>query len=54
MPNTGLAIALQPAAHSAGTVESATRNAQQVALRCPIILKAEAGQQNVAIAEGSA
>src|SRR5258707_1092984 len=53
MPNTGLAIALQPAERiQLEQWESAHGTPQQVALRCRIILKAEAGQQNVAIGEG--
>src|SRR5258705_12316107 len=53
MPNTGLAIALQPAERiQLEQWESAHGTPQQVALRCRIILKAEAGQQNVAIAQG--
>src|SRR5260370_40544543 len=53
MPNTGLAIELQPAERiQLEQWESAHGTPQQVALRCRIILKAEAGQQNVAIAEG--
>src|SRR6266513_6139608 len=53
MPNTGLAIALQSAErHQLEHWESAHGTPPQVALRCRIILKAEAGQQNVAIAEG--
>src|SRR2546423_5432083 len=53
MPNTGLAIALQPAERAQlKQWESALGTPRQVALRCRIILKAEAGQQNVAIAEG--
>src|SRR5260370_5878727 len=53
MPNTGLAIALQPAERiQLEQWESAHGTPQQVALRCWIILKAEAGQKNVAIAEG--
>src|SRR6266481_5514267 len=53
MPNTGLAITLQPAERiQLEQWESAHGTPQQVALRCRIILKAEAGQQNVAIAEG--
>src|SRR5258708_35701246 len=53
MPNTGLAIALQPAERiQLEQWESAHGTPQQVALRCRIILKAEAGQPNVAIAEG--
>src|SRR6266576_95868 len=53
MPNTGLAIALQPAERiQLEQWESAHGTPPQVALRCRIILKAVAGQQNVAIAEG--
>src|SRR5216683_6105604 len=53
MPNTGLAIELQPAERiQLEQWESAHGTPQQVALRCRIILKAEAGQQNVAIAAG--
>ena len=53
MPNTGLAIALQPAERIQLELwESVHGTPQQVALRCRIILEAEAGQQNVAIAEG--
>ena len=52
MPNTGLAIELQPAERAQlEQWESAHGTPQQVALRCRIILKAVAGQQNVAIAE---
>ena len=53
MPNTGLAIELQPAERTQlEQWESAHGTPQQVALRCRIILRAVAGQQNVAIAEG--
>src|SRR5438128_8521925 len=53
MPNTGLAIELQPAERTQlEQWESAHGTTQQVALRCRIILRAVAGQQNVAIAEG--
>jgi transposase len=53
MPNTGLAIELQPAERlQLEPLESAHGTPQQVALRCRIILRAVAGQQNVAIAEG--
>ena len=53
MPNTGLAIELQPAERAQlEQWESAQGTPQQVALRCRIILRAVAGQQNVAIAEG--
>src|SRR5207253_3076352 len=53
MPNTGLAIELQPAERTQlEQWESAHGAPQQVALRCRIILRAVAGQQNVAIAEG--
>src|SRR6202171_1766605 len=53
MPNTGLEIALQPAERiQLEQWESAHGTPQQVALRCRIILRAVAGQQNVAIAEG--
>src|SRR5213596_4159367 len=53
MPNTGLAIELQPAERTQlEQWESAHGTPQQVALRCRIILGAVAGQQNVAIAEG--
>src|SRR5204862_7325588 len=53
MSNTGLAIELQPAERTQlEQWESAHGTTQQVALRCRIILRAVAGQQNVAIAEG--
>src|SRR5213082_401374 len=53
MPNTGLAIELQPAERTQlEQWESAQGTPQQVALRCRIILRAVAGQQNVAIAAG--
>src|SRR6202008_2336938 len=53
MPNIGLAIELQPAERlQLEQWESAHGTPQQVALRCRIILRAVAGQQNVAIAEG--
>lgn len=53
MPNTALAIELQPAERrQLEQWESAHGTPQQVALRCRIILRAVAGQQNVAIAEG--
>src|SRR2546430_17425869 len=53
MPNTGLTIELQPAERTQlEQWESAHGTPQQVALRCRIILRAVAGQQNVAIAEG--
>ena len=53
MPNKGLAIELQPAERiQLEQWESAHGTPQQVALRCRIILRAVAGQQNVAIAEG--
>jgi len=53
MPNTGLAIELQPAERTQlEQWESAHGTPQQVALRCRIILRAVAGQQNVAIAAG--
>ena len=53
MPNTGLAIELQPAERAQlEQWESAQGTPQQVALRCRIILRALAGQDNVAIAEG--
>src|SRR5882724_12294014 len=52
MPNTGLAIELRPAERTQlEQWESAHGTPQQVALRCRIILRAVAGQQNVAIAE---
>src|SRR2546426_5279212 len=53
MPNTSLAIELQPAERTQlEQWESAHGTPQQVALRCRIILRAVAGQQNVVIAEG--
>src|ERR1700736_5666425 len=53
MPNTGLAIELQPAERiQLEQWESAQGTPQQVALRCRIILRAVAGQQNVGIAAG--
>jgi transposase len=53
MPNTGLAIELQSAERrQLEQWETAQGTPQQVALRCRIILRAMAGQQNVAIAEG--
>src|SRR5207249_7157598 len=53
MANTGLTIELQPAERTQlEQWESAHGTPQQVALRCRIILRAVAGQQNVAIAEG--
>ena len=53
MPNTGLAIELQPAERTQlEEWESAHGTPQQVALRCRIILRAVAGQPNVAIAAG--
>src|ERR1700737_2045348 len=53
MPNTGLAIALQPTEHAQlEQWESAHGTPQQVALRCRIILRAVAGQPNVTIAAG--
>src|SRR5438046_10681214 len=53
MSNTGLAIELQPAERTQlEQWESAHGTPQQVALRCRMILRAVAGQQNVAIAEG--
>src|SRR5260370_4861120 len=53
MPNTGLAIEVQPAERTQlEQWESAHGTPQQVALRCRIILRAVAGQQNVAIAWG--
>src|SRR6059036_3485999 len=52
MPNTGLAIELQPSERTQlEQWESAHGTPQQVALRCRIILGAVAGQDNVAIAE---
>jgi transposase len=51
MPNTSLAIELQPAERAQlEQWECAHGTPQQVALRCRIILRAMAGQQNVAIA----
>ena len=53
MPNTGLAIKLQPAERmQLEKWESSHGTPQQVALRCRIVLGAVAGQDNVAIAEG--
>src|SRR5580704_10900138 len=53
MPNTGLAIELQPAERlQLEQWESAHGTPQQVALRCRIILGVVAGQQNMNIAEG--
>src|SRR6202048_240299 len=53
MPNTGLAIELQPAERiQLEQWESAQGTPQQVALRCRIILMSVPGQQNVAIAAG--
>src|ERR1700693_4366992 len=53
MPNMGLTIELQPAERiQLEQLESAQGTPQQVALRCRIILRAVAGQQNVAIAAG--
>src|SRR5437899_6751937 len=53
MPNTGLAIELQPAERTQlEQWESAHGTPQQVALRCRIILRGVAGQQNVASAAG--
>jgi transposase len=53
MPNTGLAMELQPAERTQlEQWESAQGTPQQVARRCRIILRAVAGQPNVAIAEG--
>src|SRR5512132_821868 len=52
MPNTSLAIKLQPAERTQlEKWESAHGTPQQVALRCRIILAALAGQDNVSIAE---
>lgn len=52
MPNTSLAIPLQPAERTQlEQWEAAHGTPQQVALRCRIILGALAGQENVAIAE---
>src|SRR5437870_12619477 len=53
MPNKGLEIELQPSERTQlEQWESAHGTPQQVALRCRIILRAVAGQQNVAIAAG--
>jgi hypothetical protein len=53
MPNTGLAIKLQPAERmQLEKWESSHGTPQRVALRCRIVLGAVAGQDNVAIAEG--
>jgi transposase len=53
MPNSGLAIVLQPSERTQlEQWESARGTPQQGALRCRIILRAVAGRQNVAIAEG--
>ncbi|MCI0351581.1 MAG: IS630 family transposase [Acidobacteriales bacterium] len=52
MPNTGVAIKLQAVERSQlQRWESSHGTPQQVALRCRIVLKAEAGQDNVSIAE---
>src|SRR6266508_3350699 len=52
MPNTGLAIKLEPAELAQlERWESSYGTPQQVALRCRIILGALAGQDNVSIAE---
>jgi DNA-binding XRE family transcriptional regulator len=52
MSNTSLAIKLQPAERTqVEKWESSHGTPQQVAMRCRIILRALAGQQNVAIAE---
>lgn len=52
MPNTSLAIELQPAERrQLEKWESSHGTPQQVALRCRIILGALAGQDNVSIAE---
>ena len=52
MPNTSLAIKLQPAERTQlEKWESSHGTPQQVALRCRIILGALAGQDNVSIAE---
>ena len=51
MPNTSLAIQLQPAERTQLEIwESSHGTPQQVALRCRIILGALAGQDNVSIA----
>src|ERR1700739_5049170 len=53
MPNKGLAIELQPSERTQlEQWESAHGTPQQVALRCRIILRAVAAQQNVAMPEG--
>ncbi len=53
MPNTGVAITLQPAERTQlETWETSHSTPQQVALRCRIILGAVAGRDNVSIAEG--
>ena len=53
MPNTSLAIKLQPAERlQLEKWESSHGTPQQVALRCRIVLGAVAGQDNVAIAAG--
>src|SRR5437016_12622071 len=52
MPNTSLAIKLQPAERTQLEKWGSSHSTpQQVALRCRIILRALAGQANVAIAE---
>jgi transposase len=52
MPNTGLSIKLRPSERAQlMSWESAHGTPQQVALRCRIILRALAGESNVAIAE---
>ena len=52
MPNTSVAVKLQPAEHSQLVAwETSHGTPQQVALRCRIILGAVAGQDNVSIAE---
>ena len=52
MPNTGVAIKLQPAERrQLEAWESSHGTPQQVALRCRIILAALAGEDNVSIAE---
>lgn len=52
MPNAGLSIKLRPAERAQlKSWESAHGTPQQVALRCRIILRALAGESNVAIAE---
>src|SRR5437588_11420400 len=53
MPNTGLAIELQPAERTQlEQWESAHGTPRQVALRCRLISREGAGEQNVASAEG--